>query len=500
MPSDTTTRNPTQATAPQPPPNRGAVATFAAPRIAYHPAIQERFGIDAAGWRALIDAVWPAAKTADAVVLALSYCKARNLDPFKRPVHIVPIWSREQKRMVESVWPGIGELRTTAFRTGLYAGRDRPEYGPSIKTNLGGIDITYPEWCEITVYRLGRNGERMPYPGPRVYWIETYATAGRDTMAPNDMWKKRPHGQLEKASEAAALRAAFPEEIGNEYTSDEMAGQIIDSSGNVERPADPPPRPQRADFKNPAPPVTDIVEEQTGAPEPEIVYEVVNFVGEVEQFPDLAAAIVAYLAALDMGEQQKGEAGLSQVKDSNTLLFKDLEENGHEDASRDLSRLYGERREVAHAREQAKPPRGGSDQPSPTPSAKRPDAGPSGGLSHTPLPRQGVEQSSASPSPEQGNGSGQSGRPAPPGPEPTERDPGFWKRKDGKRVIECDSIDEFMRQMPIRLAECRDRAEIEDIKRHNGDAIHGLGPEDSQEVAGWFNQNIDRVKPKGAGK
>src|SRR5215469_12180557 len=92
-----------------------ALARFSEPRIPYHPAIGDRFGIDQAGWRALIDAVWPAASTADAVALALSYCRARHLDPFKRPVHIVPIWSREQRRMVESVWPGIGELRTTAF-------------------------------------------------------------------------------------------------------------------------------------------------------------------------------------------------------------------------------------------------------------------------------------------------------------------------------------------------------------------------------------------------
>jgi hypothetical protein len=43
---------------------------------------------------------------------------------------------------------------------------------------LGASPIQVPEWCEVTVYRLGRNGERMPYPGPRVYWLETYALGG----------------------------------------------------------------------------------------------------------------------------------------------------------------------------------------------------------------------------------------------------------------------------------------------------------------------------------
>jgi hypothetical protein len=44
--------------------------------------------VDAAQWRVLTDAIWPAAKTAESVMLALEYCRARKLDPFKRPVHI----------------------------------------------------------------------------------------------------------------------------------------------------------------------------------------------------------------------------------------------------------------------------------------------------------------------------------------------------------------------------------------------------------------------------
>lgn len=200
---------------------------FAEPRIPFHPVVQERFGVDRAGWRALIDAVWPAAKTADAVVLALSYCKARSLDPFKRPVHIVPVYSAELRRVVESVWPGIGELRTTAFRTGLYAGRDKTEFGPDRELKTPEGVVLYPEWAQVTVYRMC-GSERRAYAGPQVYWIETYATASRDTIAPNAMWRKRPRGQLDKCAEAAALRAAFPEEAGGDYTDDEMAGQIVD--------------------------------------------------------------------------------------------------------------------------------------------------------------------------------------------------------------------------------------------------------------------------------
>jgi phage recombination protein Bet len=168
----------------------------------------------------------------------LSYCKARKLDPFKRPVHIVSIYSRSEKRMLESVWPGIGELRTTAFRTGLYAGREATEWGPDRELSFDNQTLVYPEWAQVTVHRLDRHGNPRAYPGPRVYWLESYATRAHDTIAPNEMWRRRSRGQLDKCAEAAALRAAFPEELGNDYAAEEMEGQVVDHA-----PAEPAPTP-----------------------------------------------------------------------------------------------------------------------------------------------------------------------------------------------------------------------------------------------------------------
>lgn len=195
--------------------------TIAGPRLAYHPAVEERFGVDKSAWTALVDAIFPTATTAESVILALSYCKARRLDPFKRVVHIVPIWSKAEGKMVDTVWPGIGELRTTAFRTGQYVGKDEAIFGPLITKDLGGVQVTFPEWCQVTVYRLV-NGVRAPWVGPKVFWLETYATAKRDTDAPNEMWRNRVFGQIEKCAEAAALRAGFPEEIGGDYIPEEV--------------------------------------------------------------------------------------------------------------------------------------------------------------------------------------------------------------------------------------------------------------------------------------
>ena len=191
-----------------------------APRLPYHALIEERFGIDKASWKALVEAVFPGATTTASVILALSYCRARKLDPFKRCVHIVPIWDRQKKQMVDTIWPGIGELRTTAFRTREYAGRDKTEWGPMIESKLGSMKLTHPEWAQVTVYRMIQ-GQRVPFQGPQVYWLETYAKAGRDKLEPNEMWRTRVRGQIDKCAEAAALRAAFPEEIGGEHIAEE---------------------------------------------------------------------------------------------------------------------------------------------------------------------------------------------------------------------------------------------------------------------------------------
>lgn len=224
------------------PVDESKLPTIVPERIAYHPIIQERFGIDRAAWRALIDAVWPSATTTEGVMLALSYCRAKNYDPFKRPVHIVPIWSSVLRRLVETVWEGIGGLRTTAHRTGQWAGKDRPEWGPTVRSmfrNKQGAEfhLEHPQWCEQTVYKIVQGAPRA-FPGPRVYWLETYAREAHDSEWPNSMWRKRVHGQLEKCAEAAALRAAFPEEIGEQYIGDEISPDMRDitPSAAPERP------------------------------------------------------------------------------------------------------------------------------------------------------------------------------------------------------------------------------------------------------------------------
>jgi len=212
-----TDMTPAQAT-PKPP-------SIAQPRLPYHPALQDRFGIGITEWRALVESTFPAAKTVGAVILALAYCKSRNLDPFKKTVHIVPIWDNQRRCEVETVWPGIAEYRTTAARTGSYAGHDEATHGPMVEETWddkdGPVTVRFPEWSQITVYRIVQC-QRCAFPGPKVYWMETYAH--KKNKCPNSMWAQRPIGMLDKCAEAAALRGAFPEEYGGEPTFEEWGG------------------------------------------------------------------------------------------------------------------------------------------------------------------------------------------------------------------------------------------------------------------------------------
>lgn len=275
-------------------------------RIPYDEVLADSFGIDNVRWKVLVDVVFPNATSAESIIMACAYCKSRNLDIFKRPVHIVPMWSSAAKGMIDTVWPSISELRTTAFRTGNYAGRDETKFGPDLTKKVGAIEFTFPEWAQVTVYR-SLAGQRVPFPGPRVYWLESYAKKKKDDDTPNEMWQRRPHGQIEKCAEAAALRGAFPEEIGNEYAAEEMEGQRLLSEAAPTPPAPEadaerrtatralePPKPRDDRPYNEAPPAEDEAPppaEPEGdiPPPPPPEPDTIDYDANLEQFADMLA-------------------------------------------------------------------------------------------------------------------------------------------------------------------------------------------------------------------
>jgi phage recombination protein Bet len=179
-----------------------------------------RRGITEWQWRTLMNSLYPGAK-GESVLLVWDYCKSRQLDPMKKPCHIVPMEVKvgDKYEWRDVVMPGVYELRTTAQRTGEYLGHSKAEYGPSVE--LGGV--TAPAWCEMTMFRWNAKlGMKTEFP-VRVLFNEVVATK-RDGKA-NARWTKAPVQMLTKCAEAAGLREAFPDEVGGVATEEEMDGQ-----------------------------------------------------------------------------------------------------------------------------------------------------------------------------------------------------------------------------------------------------------------------------------
>lgn len=184
-------------------------------------------------WNVLTTSIFVGAKP-ESILMAVEYCKARSLDIMKKPCHIVPMYVKDSKtgksEYRDIIMPSITEQRITAARTGEYAGQDAPVFGEMVTMKFGNREHLVPEYCTITVYRIV-HGQKVPFTHTE-YFDEICATKKDGDL--NSMWSKRKRGQLAKCAEAGALRKAFPEEVGNEYTVEEMHGKVLNVGGNEE--------------------------------------------------------------------------------------------------------------------------------------------------------------------------------------------------------------------------------------------------------------------------
>lgn len=190
----------------------------------------------------LKDTLYPDA-TEDEAYMILNYCKAKKYNPILKPVHLVEMSIKTNEiggngkniyKKKRVIMPGIGSYRIDASRSGQYAGMSAPEFGPDVTETFQTKDwqnkvitktVTFPKWCKITVKKLLPNGSIAEFPALEL-WKENYARK-KNEECPNEMWEKRSYGQLAKCAEAQALRKAFPDIVGNEYTHEEMEGKLI---------------------------------------------------------------------------------------------------------------------------------------------------------------------------------------------------------------------------------------------------------------------------------
>lgn len=175
--------------------------------------------------RVLQNSLYPGAKR-ESVELVVAYCRLNQLDPMLKPVHIVPqrfkvSTNPDKWETRDTLMPGIGLYRILAARSGEYGGKSEPEFGANRTENISGVEVTFPEWCRVTISRIVQ-GQARTFTAKEL-WRENFA-ARRDG-GPNEMWQKRAYGQLAKCAEAQALRMAFPEFSGAAPTAEEMEGK-----------------------------------------------------------------------------------------------------------------------------------------------------------------------------------------------------------------------------------------------------------------------------------
>jgi phage recombination protein Bet len=195
----------------------------------------------------LQSSLYPGAKL-ESIKLVIGYCRASGLDPMQKPVHIVPMDVKTDKKKPDGkfiyekhdvIMPGVGLYRTQAARTEALAGISEPEFGPTKTLTWSAgehgeekAEFEYPEWCKVTVRRIVQ-GRIVDFTAVE-YWLENYATKERGSKIPNAMWQKRPRGQLAKCAQAQALRMGFPETTGSAPTADEMEGKPLEEGSVID--------------------------------------------------------------------------------------------------------------------------------------------------------------------------------------------------------------------------------------------------------------------------
>lgn len=297
----------------------------------------------------LQNSLYPGAQESS-IKLVINYCKAAGLDPMQKPVHLVPMYIKSKDGsggMRDVVMPGIGLYRTQAARSGSYAGMTEPEFGEDVTEILSGVSISYPKWCKTTIKRQMPNGAIVEFTA-KEFWKENYATASKDTAAPNAMWKKRPYAQIAKCAEAQALRKAFPE-IGSAPTAEEMEGKPVayegdtyDNTGNVVKPRSEPKQPQpysAADFERNLPSWRKAIAD--GKKTADQIIAMVSSKGILTE--EQKQAIREPAAAPDLFEQIKGQIAKATSMDTLDLAADLIGEVAEQTQREQLTALYQKR-------------------------------------------------------------------------------------------------------------------------------------------------------------
>lgn len=145
--------------------------------------------------------------TDDELRMFAMVAKRTGLDPFARQIHFSKFKDGDGEARM-TIITGIDGFRSTAAKTGDYAGSDDPVYE---ERKGGGTPLK----ATVTVWKIVR-GNRVPFTAS-ARWAEYYPGEKKGFK-----WRQMPYLMLGKCAEALALRKGFPLELSGLYTPEEM--------------------------------------------------------------------------------------------------------------------------------------------------------------------------------------------------------------------------------------------------------------------------------------
>ncbi len=175
-------------------------------------------GLDASEIQLLKDTVAKGATDAE-LGFFLRFCASKKLDPFAKQVHLVKRWDTDLGREVMSIQMGIDGYRVLSQRTDELQYQRGPEW-----CGVDGIwtDVWLDEKNPPKAARFTVKVKRQEIAITAVALFREYAQKKKDGTL-NRMWATMSVGQIAKCAEALCLRRAFPEDLGEVRTHEEMA-------------------------------------------------------------------------------------------------------------------------------------------------------------------------------------------------------------------------------------------------------------------------------------